>query len=150
MQVWWCCGSTSIRRWRRVVAAVSPTRRRSLPARAHLSTPTRSTSPTPTGERSTSTASRPSTRGPVSKAFQFAIRIYSIRHAMSNRFVLFKKSAFRFTSCHAVWTKTNSYAMHTIKLLLTYYLNISVQAANLSDCRIESSRKNRLSSENRI
>jgi len=27
--------------------------------------------------------------------------------------------------------------MHTIKLLLTYYLNISVQAANLSDCRIE-------------
>jgi len=31
----------------------------------------------------------------------------------------------------------NSYAMHTIKLLLTYYLNISVQAANLSDCRIE-------------
>ena len=28
--------------------------------------------------------------------------------------------------------------MHTIKLLLTYYLNISVQAANLSDCRIES------------
>ena len=30
------------------------------------------------------------------------------------------------------------YAMHTIKLLLTYYLNISVQAANLSDCRIES------------
>ena len=34
----------------------------------------------------------------------------------------------------------NSYAMHTIKLLLTYYLNISVQAANLSDCRIESNR----------
>ena len=33
-----------------------------------------------------------------------------------------------------------SYAMHTIKLLLTYYLNISVQAANLSDCRIESNR----------
>ena len=28
--------------------------------------------------------------------------------------------------------------MHTIKLLLTDYLNISVQAANLSDCRIES------------
>jgi len=28
--------------------------------------------------------------------------------------------------------------MHTIKLLLTYYLNISVQAANLSDCQIES------------
>jgi len=28
--------------------------------------------------------------------------------------------------------------MHTIKLPLTYYLNISVQAANLSDCRIES------------
>jgi len=24
--------------------------------------------------------------------------------------------------------------MHTIKLLLTYYLNISVQAANFSDC----------------
>ena len=31
--------------------------------------------------------------------------------------------------------------MHTIKLLLTYYLNISVQAANSSDCRIESKRK---------
>jgi len=30
--------------------------------------------------------------------------------------------------------------MHTIKLLLTYYLNISVQAANLSDCRMESNR----------
>jgi len=30
--------------------------------------------------------------------------------------------------------------MHTIKLLLTYYLKISVQAANLSDCRIESNR----------
>ena len=30
--------------------------------------------------------------------------------------------------------------MHTIKLLLTYYSNISVQAANLSDCRIESNR----------
>jgi len=30
--------------------------------------------------------------------------------------------------------------MHTIKLLLTYYLNISVQAANLSECRIESNR----------
>jgi len=30
--------------------------------------------------------------------------------------------------------------MHTIKLLLTYYLNISVEAANLSDCRIESNR----------
>ena len=28
--------------------------------------------------------------------------------------------------------------MHAIKLLLTYYLNISVQAANLSDGRIES------------
>ena len=28
----------------------------------------------------------------------------------------------------------------TIKLLLTYYLNIGVQAANLSDCRIESNR----------
>jgi len=26
------------------------------------------------------------------------------------------------------------------KLLLTYYLNISVQAANLSDCRIKSNR----------
>ena len=31
-----------------------------------------------------------------------------------------------------------SYAMHTIKTLLTYYLNISVEAANLSDCQIES------------
>ena len=39
--------------------------------------------------------------------------------------------------------------MHTIKLLLTYYLNISIQAANLSDCRIES-KKNRFGSENRI
>ena len=45
----------------------------------------------------------------------------------------------------------NSYAVHTIKkLLLTYYLNISVQAANLSDCRIESNRKNRFGSENQI
>jgi len=40
--------------------------------------------------------------------------------------------------------------MHTIKLLVTYYLNISVQAANLLDCRIESNRKNRFGSENRI
>ena len=40
--------------------------------------------------------------------------------------------------------------MHTIKLHPTYYLNISVQAANLSDCRIESNRKNRFGSENRI
>ena len=40
--------------------------------------------------------------------------------------------------------------MHTITLLLTYYLNISVQAAYLSDCRIESNRKNRFGSENRI
>ena len=31
-----------------------------------------------------------------------------------------------------------------------YYLNISVEAANLSDWRIESSRKNRFGSENRI
>jgi len=31
--------------------------------------------------------------------------------------------------------------MHTMKITaITYYLNISVQAANLSDCRIESSR----------
>ena len=30
--------------------------------------------------------------------------------------------------------------MHTVKLLLTYYLNISVQVANLSNCRIESNR----------
>jgi len=29
---------------------------------------------------------------------------------------------------------------HNKKLLLTYYLNISVQAATLSDCRIESNR----------
>ena len=36
------------------------------------------------------------------------------------------------------------------KLLLTYYLNIRVQAANLSDCRFESNRKNRFGSENRI
>ena len=41
--------------------------------------------------------------------------------------------------------------MHTIKkLLLTYYLNIGVQAANLSDCQIESNRENRFGSENRI
>ena len=40
--------------------------------------------------------------------------------------------------------------MHTIKILLTYYMNISVQAANLSDCRIESNRKNRFGRENRI
>ena len=40
--------------------------------------------------------------------------------------------------------------MHAIKLLLTYYLNLSVKAANLSDCRIESNRKNRSGSENRI
>jgi len=42
--------------------------------------------------------------------------------------------------------------MHTIKnyrVLLTYYLNISVQAANLLHCRIES-KKNRFGSENRI
>ena len=38
--------------------------------------------------------------------------------------------------------------MYTIKLLLTYYLNISVQAANLSIA--ESNRKNRFSSENQI
>ena len=31
-----------------------------------------------------------------------------------------------------------------------YYLNITVQAANLSDWRIESNRKNRFGSENRI
>ena len=31
-----------------------------------------------------------------------------------------------------------------------HYLNISVEAANLSDCRIESNRKNRFGSENRI
>jgi len=36
------------------------------------------------------------------------------------------------------------------KLLLTYYSNISVQAANLSQCRIESNRKNRFGSEDRI
>ena len=40
--------------------------------------------------------------------------------------------------------------MHKIKILLTYYLNISVQAANLSDCRIKSNRKNRFGTENRI
>ena len=38
--------------------------------------------------------------------------------------------------------------MHTIKLVLTYYLNISVQAANLSIA--ESNRKNRFGSENQI
>jgi len=31
-----------------------------------------------------------------------------------------------------------------------YYLNISVEAANLSDWQIESNRKNRFGSENRI
>ena len=43
---------------------------------------------------------------PCSRAFQFAIRIDSIRFVMridSNRFVLWKKSAFRFTSCHTVF-----------------------------------------------
>ena len=40
--------------------------------------------------------------------------------------------------------------MHTIKLLLTYYLNISVQAANLSDCRIESNRIEKIDSVARI
>ena len=44
----------------------------------------------------------------------------------------------------------NSYAMHAIKLLLTYYLNISVQAANLSDCRIESNRIEKIDSVARI
>jgi len=38
-------------------------------------------------------------------------------------------------------TSTKKTVTHTIKLLLTYYLNISEQAANLSDCRIESNRK---------
>ena len=33
---------------------------------------------------------------------------------------------------------------------LHYYLNISVEAANLSDWRIESNRKNRFGGENRI
>jgi len=76
----------------------------------------------------------------LGRASQFAIRIDSIRYANqfyslceSIRFV--KKSAFRFTSCHAVFlaylkailciTSTkNSYSMHTIKitpnLLLEY------------------------------
>ena len=40
--------------------------------------------------------------------------------------------------------------MQLRKLLLTYYSNISVQAANLSQCRIESNRKNRFGSEDRI
>jgi len=42
------------------------------------------------------------------RAFQFAIRIDSIRFVMridSNRFVLEKKSAFRFTSCYAVFAR---------------------------------------------
>jgi len=54
-------------------------------------------------------------------------------------------SAKKYTTMHAqlkaILCRTstkNSYAMHTMKILLTYYLNVSVQAANLSDCRIES------------
>ena len=91
----------------------------------------------------------------------------------SIRFV--KKSAFRFISCHAVFfliycivsaekNKLTSLfaAFNTLehrqkrlrnayykKLLLTYYLNISVEAANLSDCQIKS-KKNRFGSENRM
>jgi len=42
----------------------------------------------------------------------------------------------------------NSYAMHTIKLLLTYYLNISIQAANLSIA--ESNRIEKIDSVARI
>ena len=45
----------------------------------------------------------------------------------------------------------NRYAMHIVKLLLTYYLNITVQAANIYQIA-ESNRieKNRFGSENRI
>jgi len=53
-------------------------------------------------------------------AFQFTIRIDSIRFVMridSNRFVLQKKSAFRFTSCHAVFLAYLLYSLsHKNKL----------------------------------
>jgi len=86
-----------------------------------------------------------------------------------------KKSAFRFTSCHAVFltyllyslsqkntpqctqlkailckTSTKKQLRNAHYLLLTYYLNISVQATKFSDCRIESNRKNQFGGENRI
>ena len=43
----------------------------------------------------------------------------------------------------------NSYAMHTVKLLLTYYLNISVQAANIYQIT-ESNRIEKIDSVARI
>ena len=80
--------------------------------------------------------------------------------------IRFVKTAFRFTSCHAVFLAyllyslsqkiswrhclrrlilqnidKNSYAMHTTKITPTHYLNISVQATNFSDCWIESNPK---------
>ena len=110
------------------------------------------------------------------RAFQFAIRIDS--HRPNELFS--KKSAFRFTSCHAVflvyllyslsqkknkltslfaafntldvltcWKLSNWYWWHRMNHSVKrrcqalhqthhrYYLNISVQAANLSDWRIE-------------
>jgi len=56
------------------------------------------------------------------RAFQFAIRIDSIRFVMridSNRFGLFKKMAFRFTSCHAVFRAYLLYSLSQ-KNKLTY------------------------------
>ena len=111
----------------------------------------------------------------TSRAFQFAILIDSIRYAnkfesirfVKNRpfeslvvmqflvYLLYRLSQ-RISWRHCLRSlilqniDKNSYAMHSIKLLLTYYLNISVQAANLSDRRIESNRNNRFGSENRI
>ena len=112
----------------------------------------------------------------TSRAFKFAIRIDSIRFVMridSNRFVLLKKSAFRFTSCHAAFLadlvyslsqnklslfaafiehrQKNNCAMHTIKItpnLLFRYQCTSGKFIRLPN--IESNRKNRFGSENRI
>ena len=73
----------------------------------------------------------------------------------SIRFV--KKSAFRFTSCHAFFLayllySYNSYAMHTIRItpnLLSEYQYTSDKFIRLPN-RIESNRKNRFGSENRM
>jgi len=99
----------------------------------------------------------------ASRAFQFAIRFDLLCESI--RIDSFRKkrpfdslvvmqfflliycivSAKKYTTMHAqlkaILCRTstkNSYAMHTMKIFLTYYLNVSVQAANLSDCRIES------------
>ena len=102
-----------------------------------------------------------------SRAFQFVIRFDSLCESIR----CVKKSAVRFTSCHAVFlvqglfivqsqskntpqgtqlkailyttsTKTVTQCiMHTLKITPNLLLNISVEAANLSDCRIESKKK---------